>query len=153
MEDQSITDNSFFNRALRLAAKIVKNTAKAMLYITGAGRKLLFIKGTGEEILKLRSQLTDLIDMLTAYYKGEYKRVPYKTLVKALGAVIYFVSIIDLIPDFIPFFGLLDDVAVVAWVVTGISKDISHFKLWRDGAPEHVEEIDSSEKDKKETVG
>ncbi len=135
-----------------MAASIAKNTAKAMLYITGAGRKLLFLAGSGKEIMKLKTQMTDLLEMLTAYYNGTYKRVPYKTLVKALGAVVYFVFIIDLIPDFIPLFGLMDDVAVVAWVVSGISGDIDKFKEWRDRKATHVEET-QAQKDTKKTVG
>lgn len=152
MDETTATNSTFFQKAMRLAGKIATNAAKAMLYLTRAGRRLMFLKGSGEAIMTLRTQLTDLIDMLKAYYNGEYKHVPYKTLVKALGAVIYFVFIIDLIPDFIPFFGLMDDVAVVAWVVKAISNDIERYKMWRDTETVHVEETQQTE-DPPKTVG
>lgn len=47
----------------------------------------------------------------------------------AIGAaLLYFISPIDVVPDFIPVAGLLDDAAVVALVVSSFSKEIERFK-------------------------
>ena len=48
----------------------------------------------------------------------------------AVGAVVYFVSLIDLIPDFIVGVGLVDDVAVIGWVLKSIKKDLEEFREW-----------------------
>jgi uncharacterized membrane protein YkvA (DUF1232 family) len=45
-------------------------------------------------------------------------------------AIIYFVSIVDLIPDFLPGAGFIDDAAVVAFVITKIKSDIDKYLLW-----------------------
>jgi len=39
---------------------------------------------------------------------------------------------VDLIPDWIPGIGLLDDVAVLAWVVNSLERELDAFKAWRD---------------------
>ena len=45
-------------------------------------------------------------------------------------ALAYFVSPIDLIPDFIPILGLIDDSTVIAVVVAQIKSDIDNFIAW-----------------------
>jgi uncharacterized membrane protein YkvA (DUF1232 family) len=73
------------------------------------------------------------------------KRTPW--FAKALGglAVVYALSPIDLIPDFIPFFGMLDDLIVlpilVTWTVRRIPKEVlaearqTAATLWASGTP------------------
>ena len=60
-------------------------------------------------------------------------RVPTTTKV-ALGAVaVYLASPVDLIPDFIPFLGLLDDAIVVAVLLDGLLNHVDQelvFKHW-----------------------
>jgi uncharacterized membrane protein YkvA (DUF1232 family) len=45
-------------------------------------------------------------------------------------AIIYFVNPFDLIPDFIPVIGYLDDVAVIALAVASIHNDLDDFRAW-----------------------
>jgi uncharacterized membrane protein YkvA (DUF1232 family) len=81
--------------------------------------------------------LQTLLRLIRAYSKKEYRGVPKRTLVSAAGAVIYFVSPADLIPDVIPGIGYVDDVAVLLFVVDAISNDLDAFGVWereRDAA-------------------
>jgi uncharacterized membrane protein YkvA (DUF1232 family) len=64
--------------------------------------------------------LTAIIRLVRAYIRHEYTDVPWETLVLSIAAIIYFVSPIDLIPDFIPVAGYVDDAAVIAFVVVSI---------------------------------
>ena len=48
------------------------------------------------------------------------KDVPVEYKVKLGIAIVYFISPIDLIPDFIPIFGYLDDIAVTAYILNNI---------------------------------
>jgi uncharacterized membrane protein YkvA (DUF1232 family) len=50
---------------------------------------------------------------ITCQTKGSYTDTPWKVLSVKIAAVIYFASPIDLIPDFIPVVGYLDDAAVI----------------------------------------
>lgn len=78
-------------------------------------------------------ELQTLIRLARAYAKGEYRELPTSHIVAAVAAVIYFVSPIDAIPDVIPGVGLIDDVAVLLFVVKLIADDLSAFRAWEAG--------------------
>ena len=68
--------------------------------------------------------------LLKDYYNKVYPNAPWK-LVAAIGfAVAYLVSPIDVILDFIPFAGFIDDASVFALVVKGFESDITDYKNW-----------------------
>jgi len=46
----------------------------------------------------------------------------------AIGALIYLVSPIDLVPDLIPVFGLGDDAAVIAAAIAKLASDLNKYK-------------------------
>lgn len=80
---------------------------------------------------KFTEEIHALIDMVKAYAKGEYKEIPLTTIVAAVLTLIYVFSPIDIIPDFIPGFGLADDAAMVALCLAAISADVEKFIEWR----------------------
>lgn len=75
-------------------------------------------------------QLMACFRLIKAYAKGTYRDIPWSSLVMLVAAVIYFVMPIDLIPDFIVGFGLLDDAALLGWTVKKFSADIDAFIEW-----------------------
>ena len=77
--------------------------------------------------------LVSMVQIVDAYIKKEYTDVPLTTLVSIVGALIYVLSPIDLIPDFIPVLGYVDDVAVVLLVLKlGAGHDLNKFKKWQE---------------------
>ena len=67
--------------------------------------------------------------MLRAWVSGSYC-APADSILMIVAAVIYFVSPFDLIPNGIPVFGLMDDVAVIACVTKANLTVISNFRNW-----------------------
>ena len=61
----------------------------------------------------------DYCKKLIAAIKSPHTSLKSKTL--AIGALIYFISPIDLIPDHIPVIGYLDDLAVLSLVVNSLT--------------------------------
>jgi uncharacterized membrane protein YkvA (DUF1232 family) len=52
-------------------------------------------------------------EIIILYYGLRDKRTPAIPKLTALLSIIYLLSPVDLIPDFIPFFGYLDDIVIV----------------------------------------
>lgn len=69
--------------------------------------------------------------MLYAYYKGYYTDVSQETILKLIAGVLYFVVLFDVIPDFLPIIGLVDDLAVLLWIFDSIDSDIEKFRAWK----------------------
>lgn len=78
------------------------------------------------------SNLRDLFGMLRAYLKGDYRKLPWSTVAAGVATLLYILSPIDAIPDFIPGAGLVDDAAVFAFALKLIGKDLAKFAAWRD---------------------
>ncbi|SHG71572.1 Protein of unknown function [Salegentibacter echinorum] len=75
----------------------------------------------------------DLFSLLKDWYHGQYKDVPWMVISAAGGALLYVLSPIDLIPDFIPVIGYLDDAAVFAACLKYIRKDLDKYREWKYG--------------------
>jgi len=72
--------------------------------------------------------------MLKAWSKGDYQSLPWKTIVLSLATIIYFVNPLDVVPDFIPGVGYLDDAVVLGFVVNSIKKELNKFLRWENEA-------------------
>ena len=72
-----------------------------------------------------------LFTMLSEYAKGNYKGLRKRSIIKVVAGGLYLVSFIDLIPDFIPFIGWADDVAVLFFIYRSLKKEIDLFKAWQ----------------------
>jgi uncharacterized membrane protein YkvA (DUF1232 family) len=81
---------------------------------------------------KVWGDLITLFRFIRAYISGEYRDIPWQTIVFALAAVIYFVNPFDLIPDPIPFFGFIDDSSVIGFVMYSISENLKRFLEWEE---------------------
>jgi uncharacterized membrane protein YkvA (DUF1232 family) len=86
----------------------------------------------------LRNLWTDfwtLWRFVRAWRDGEYRNVPWKSIVMAILGLLYFLDPIDLIPDFIPVIGYLDDGVVLAFVAKAIHSDLEKFREWEKTIP------------------
>ena len=77
------------------------------------------------------SMIPVMISLVKNYVQGKYTTVPYGTILAVLSALVYFLSPIDIIPDFIPLAGYLDDMAVLGLCMNMVSIDIETYEKWR----------------------
>ncbi|HMQ10077.1 MAG TPA: DUF1232 domain-containing protein [Oligoflexia bacterium] len=69
-----------------------------------------------------------LKQMLQLAIKGNIKIFQRKTYLKFVLAIVYFIVPTDILPDFIPFLGQIDDLTVFLWFVRSLKIDIEAFK-------------------------
>lgn len=111
----------------KIAEEYASDKGKTKYLLDEAIRKSQRYKGL---LKKCLDDLTALIRLVRAYINGEYKDVSWETIILSIAAIIYFINPIDLIPDFIPGIGFIDDAAVIAFTITAIHKDVDKFKEW-----------------------
>ena len=78
-------------------------------------------------------ELKLLLRLVRAWIRGQYRDIPWQSLLAAVGALLYFLNPVDLIPDFIYGFGFLDDALVVGLVIRAIHGDLEKFRAWESG--------------------
>jgi uncharacterized membrane protein YkvA (DUF1232 family) len=83
----------------------------------------------------LRNLLTDgkiLFEMIKAYKNGEYRSIPWWVISSSVFALLYVFNPADVIPDFIPILGLVDDAFVVSICMKMVQTDIEKFRKFKE---------------------
>mgnify|MGYP006446917407 CR=1 FL=1 len=91
------------------------------------------IKDKSKRWEKYREQIKLLFEMLRDYKKGNYEETPWRSVAGITFALLYILNPLDLFPDFIPFFGVLDDFTVFTVTLNLVGKDFDNYKAWRNG--------------------
>ena len=86
-----------------------------------------------DAIKGLVDDITTTLELIRDYVTGRYKEVPLHIVAGALGAILYLVMPIDLIPDFIPVFGFADDAAVFVLALgAGLKVELEKYRNWKE---------------------
>lgn len=72
-----------------------------------------------------------MISMLKDVKKGTYKNIPWFTIATIVMALLYVLNPMDIVPDFIPGVGYIDDVAILTLGVGWIESDLHRYLDWR----------------------
>ncbi|OQW44872.1 MAG: hypothetical protein A4C66_01740 [Nitrospira sp. HN-bin3] len=84
----------------------------------------------------LWADLPLLLRLLKAWKQGSYRGLSVRTVASIAVAILYVLSPVDAIPDFIPGIGLIDDAAILALLLHSLARDLAAFRVWernRDG--------------------
>ncbi len=125
-----VLDSRIFALAMGIAEKISYSKSRVYRLLEHAFEKLKEESNKNSIQSDFLLKVSTLMRMLKAYYKGEYKKVPSGAIMRIVGGLVYFVWILDVIPDFIPILGFADDVAVVIWIYNGLSQELDEFEAW-----------------------
>jgi uncharacterized membrane protein YkvA (DUF1232 family) len=71
-----------------------------------------------------------MVRLVRAYTAGRYRDVAVEDLLLIVSGLVYFVSPLDLIPDVIAGVGLLDDLAVLGFVLRSVPDVLGRFRAW-----------------------
>ncbi|MFO0776603.1 MAG: YkvA family protein [Nitrospira sp.] len=78
----------------------------------------------------LWADLPLLFRLLNAWKQGNYRGLSVRTVASIAVAVLYILSPVDAIPDFIPGIGLIDDAAILALLLHSLGQDLAAFRVW-----------------------
>lgn len=109
------------------AEALLKDKKKLEHFLERLERKLLKIPLVGEYL----SDVPVLISLVKDYVQKEYTDIPIRSIIAIVGALIYLINPIDLIPDVIPVIGYLDDATVIAFAYKLVREDVLEYKEWR----------------------
>ena len=107
--------------------EIFEERERAEAFFNQASEKAETHQGRIQEFWQ---ELQDLLRLIAAWWEGNYTDIPWRTMTVVIGAVVYFVNPLDLIPDVIPGIGYLDDAAVVGFVIASIQIELETFRTW-----------------------
>lgn len=120
-----------FRKTLKAAGRILQSRSRTLRMLSSATR---LARQHENPLRAVWESLATLIRMVRAWASGGYRDVPWRSLTFATAAILYFVSPLDAIPDFIPVAGFLDDAMVIAWVAGAIRKDLDRFEDWESSS-------------------
>jgi uncharacterized membrane protein YkvA (DUF1232 family) len=112
---------------LSRAQQIARNPKELLELLTVAERRLDRVKAGPLTPVKRDTQT--LLRLMRAYGEGRYRDVSGRNLALAGLALLYLVSPLDVLPDFIPG-GFADDAAVIGFALKKIRNELVAFEAW-----------------------
>ena len=133
---QKLQDEMKCAEKIRSAVDSKKTQAEFITNDEDAFDKFLkSIEETLRKIPNVGSILSDiplLVSLVKSYIGGEYKEIPYNSIIAIVATLLYVIAPIDIIPDFIPVVGFADDAMAVTFCMKMIHDDLEKYKTWRD---------------------
>jgi len=109
-----------FTRGVDFEEHINDDSVKAKLKKAYPAFKTVF-----ENVRELYALFKDAV-------RGDFE-LPQSSVAIIGGGLLYFIMPMDLIPDFIPVVGYLDDLAVLTTIMTTLKDEIEVYRAWKGG--------------------
>ena len=101
-------------------ARALDNQGPIMKKVLGSRHLAMFLEDVGLLFELIRDNLAK-----------RYTTVPWHTIAAAAATLLYIMNPLDIVPDFIPGLGYVDDGMVVMLAMKMVGKDLEKYKLWR----------------------
>ena len=88
------------------------------------------IKTSSGPLKNIINDVKDLYYLTKDSIKGNYKLHPVNLSIIA-GGLIYFIIPTDLIPDFIPFVGMVDDIVLLTTIIRSMQGELHKYRDWK----------------------
>ena len=134
MEEKDI--QSEINSRKDRAKKILNDEDSFRSFIDDVENKFnkLFRKSTfvSKSLRQIKEYVPLLVSLVKSYFRKEYNHIPTGTIIGVVGALIYFLSPIDIVFDFIPGLGYVDDATVLLFCIMSMKSDLDDYKKWKE---------------------
>jgi uncharacterized membrane protein YkvA (DUF1232 family) len=129
----------FFKKSENRATLILNDKSKASGTIKDALGKAINNKSDLDGVW---TKMVLLFGVAKDYVNGDYTEIPKRSIIAILGGIIYFLSPLDIVPDFVPLLGFMDDIFVLNLVYKQVLKDLEKYKIWKDAQLKVIGRLD-----------
>jgi uncharacterized membrane protein YkvA (DUF1232 family) len=117
-------------KIFRQAMRMINEQSQVKELLWQVSQKLQKINGSNKQINELMDLIQLFLRMIKKSLAGEYSAFSHKTLLSLVFGLLYFVTPMDVVPDFIPLLGFSDDLSIVYFIIKNFKLDIEAFKVW-----------------------
>lgn len=123
-----ITQSAAFQRAAADAEVVMRDPTRLRRLVEDAVGKISIIpRGPFADTWPY---LMAMIRVLRDFHRAEYRDVNEQNLRIIIAAILYFVSPFDVIPDWVPVLGHIDDAFVISLALRTVRSDLDTFMAW-----------------------
>ncbi len=135
-ERNGISEAEAAEQSRKYAGKVSEETVGEMVEKEGK------LKGFFRHISVLQKYWKDVCEvfsLLKDWMAGRYPVIPWTVIATLVGALLYVLSPLDLIPDFIPVVGFTDDAGVFAVALSFAGADLEKYRKWKRQRAETID--------------
>ena len=135
-ERNGISEAEAAEQSRKYAGKVSEETVGEMVEKEGK------LKGFFRHISVLQKYWKDVCEvfsLLKDWMAGRYPIIPWTVVATLVGALLYVLSPLDLIPDFIPVVGFTDDAGVFAVALSFAGADLEKYREWKRQRAETID--------------
>ena len=125
-----LSKNALFSKFLGRGSKLLSKPLKVVVMLNEVADKLADKHSKDNKFTQLFHTAHTVVRLVRSYISGEYRQIETSTIASGLGVLLYVLSPIDLVPDFIPVLGFLDDLSLISWFVGKFNTEITRFREW-----------------------
>lgn len=123
-----ITQSAAFRRAAIDAETVMRDTVRLRKLAEDAVGKISVIpRGPFADTWPY---LMAMVRLVRDYHRAEYRDISEANLLTIIAALLYFVSPFDVIPDWVPVLGHIDDAFVISLALKSVRTDLDTFMAW-----------------------
>jgi len=116
-----------FDLLSEAASRVLQRRFRVVLLVRRAYERMT---SHSDVLSAVWTDLRTMMRMLLRWVDRSYRRVSWTPLLLIVGALVYFVTPVDLIPDALGALGFVDDITVITTVVQRIRGELDRFRNW-----------------------
>lgn len=120
---------SSFDAFTKKASTLLNDKGKTTSKIQEAIQKATANKGSLNNVW---DQIQLFLALAKDYSSGVYTDIPKSAIIAIMAGLLYFISPLDIIPDFILGLGFLDDAFILGMVYKKVAKELERYQEWKD---------------------
>jgi uncharacterized membrane protein YkvA (DUF1232 family) len=125
--DSSPSPTPAFRILTEAATRVLRRRFRVFYLVQRAYRQML---SHSDVLSAVWRDLRTMMRLLLRWATRSYRRISWTPLVLIVGALLYFVVPVDVVPDPLGAIGFIDDVTVISTVVGRVRHELERFRDW-----------------------